>query len=250
MTEAAVRRDIAYAASETGPLTMDVYRPADAGDSPLPAIILAGGFPDAGVSLTLGCTSKQMEMVISWAQLIAATGICAVAYTKQNPSRDLVRLVHYLRADGTKLGIVGDRVGLWAASGNVPVALSLLMRGSAATVACAALLYGFMLDAPGHTAVADAAAAWKFANPAAGKSVADLRPGVPLLVVRAGADQFAGLNDTIDRFVVSALAHDVPLTLVNHAGAPHAFDLMDASEASRRVIRQVLAFLREHLRVS
>jgi len=96
--------------------------------------------------------------------------------------------------------------------------------------------------------VADAARTWKFVNATAGKSVADLRADVPLLVVRAGGDQFAGLNHALDRFVAGALARDLPLTVVNHAGAPHAFDLFDPSEASRLVIQQILWFLRHNMR--
>jgi len=247
MTRAVVRRDIEYAASDAGSLAMDLYRPHDAGDSPLPAVIIVGGFRDAGMTQTLGCAHKDMEMVISWAQLIAASGLAAIAYTKQDPADDLARLTAYVRAHGSQLGVNSERIGLWAASGNVPVALSLVMRDSASAIACAALAYGFMLDIGDSTIVADTARAWRFANPVAGKSVADLRSDVPLLVVRAGADQFAGLNDTIDRFVAGAVARDFPVTLVNHAGAPHAFDLDDPSDRSRAVIRTILAFFQEHL---
>jgi hypothetical protein len=141
----------------------------------------------------------------------------------------------------------GSRIGLYAASGNVPVALSLLMRPAAAPVRCAALCYGFMLDLDGSTAVAEAAKTWRFANPCEGRSVADLEAGVPLLVIRAGADAFEGLNQSVDAFVRHALDRNLPLTLVNHARAPHAFDLEDSSEATRTVIRQILAFLQFHL---
>ena len=68
--------------------------------------------------------------------------------------------------------------------------------------------------------------------------------------MRAGRDEFPHLNETIDRFVIKALARNLPVTLVNHAEAPHAFDLLQDSETSREVIRQILAFLRFHLGVS
>jgi len=38
-----------------------------------------------------------------------------------------------------------------------------------------------------------------------------------------------------------------PITLVNHAEGPHSFDLLDDSETSRRIIRQVLDFLTSQL---
>src|SRR5262249_10345025 len=105
MTSAAVDRDIEYATSAAGPLTMDLYRPRDTAAVPHPAVIMVGGFPDVGVTLTLGCTSKEMEMVISWAQLIAASGMIAIAYTKQDPSGDVVRLIDYVRTHAASLGV-------------------------------------------------------------------------------------------------------------------------------------------------
>lgn len=67
-------------------------------------------------------------------------------------------------------------------------------------------------------------------------------------VVRAGRDDFAGLNATIDAFVAHALALNRPVSLVNHDSAPHAFDIADDSDVSREIIRQIIAFLRFHLR--
>jgi dienelactone hydrolase len=247
MAAIAVRRDVEYAASDAGPLTMDLYVPPRASAAaPAPAVILVGGYPDAGVPLTLGCTSKDMEMVISWAQLLAASGLIAIAYTKQDPARDTARLVAHVRAHASALGIDANRIGLLASSGNAPVALSLVM-GDAPRLACAVFVSGFLLDGPESTAVADAAAMWKFANPTRGRTVGDVRSDVPLLIVRAGADQFAGLNAALERFVAGALERDLPLTVINHPGAPHAFDLFDPSEASRGVIREILRFFATRL---
>lgn len=95
--------------------------------------------------------------------------------------------------------------------------------------------------------VAEAAKQFGFVNPCAGKSVDDLLQDVPLFIVRAGQDQFPHLNEMIDRFVARALARNLPVTVVNHAAAPHAFDLMHDSETSREIIRQMLAFMRFHL---
>jgi hypothetical protein len=57
-----------------------------------------------------------------------------------------------------------------------------------------------------------------------------------------------GLNDALDRLVSKMLTWNTPVTLVNHASGPHAFDLFDDSDISREIIRQTLAFLRFHLR--
>ncbi len=112
---------------------------------------------------------------------------------------------------------------------------------------CAVLCYGYMLDRDGATSVADAAKQWGFANPTAGKLVADLRRDVPLLLARAGRDQMPGLNETLDRCVIQMLSDNLPVTLVNYSVGPHAFDIVDDTPMSREVIRWILAFLQFHL---
>jgi hypothetical protein len=72
---------------------------------------------------------------------------------------------------------------------------------------------------------------------------------MPLLFARAGRDQFAGLNDAMDGVIAAGLARNLPVSMVNHPGGVHAFDLEEDSEASRGIIRQVLSFLRQHLEV-
>jgi acetyl esterase/lipase len=133
-----------------------------------------------------------------------------------------------------------------AFSGHVPNALSLLMRARQ-SVACAVLCYGYMLDLEGSTSVADAAAMFRFVNPCAGRSVADLPVDTPLFIARAGHDETPRLNEALDRFVTAALAHNLPITLANHAAGPHAFDIIQDSAASRQIITQILAFLRNNL---
>lgn len=76
----------------------------------------------------------------------------------------------------------------------------------------------------------------------------DLPQDLPLMVVRAGQDAVPGVNTSIDHFVAAALARNLPVTVTNHATAPHSFDLLDDTETFREVIRQILAFLRFHLR--
>ena len=51
----------------------------------------------------------------------------------------------------------------------------------------------------------------------------------------------------LDRFLVKALTCNLPITLVNHSVAPHAFDLFHDSETSREIITRILAFLQFHL---
>ena len=113
-------------------------------------------------------------------------------------------------------------------------------------ITCAVFCCGYMLDLHGATSVADMQKIYPFANPCAGKSIDDVRRDVPMLVVRAGQDQF-GVNESLDSFIGAALDKDLPVRLINHAGAPHAFDLFDDSEATREIIREILRFMQFHL---
>jgi hypothetical protein len=262
MERALVRKDVVYRTTGAGSQTLDVYSPADAADGiRRPAVVLVAGYNDVGYEKMLGCRFKEMAMSVSWGQLIAASGIVAIAYTNREPAGDLDALLQHVREHSASLGIDAQRIGVWACSGNVPLALSALMRDTTTPgpkgpglqddarlgLRCGALLYGYMLDLDGATGVAEAAQMFRFTNPNAGRSLDDLPPDLALFIVRAGQEQFPHLNESIDRFVAKALALNRPITLVNHATGPHSFDLLEDSEASREVIHQVLDFLRAQL---
>ena len=139
------------------------------------------------------------------------------------------------------------RIGDIAVSGNVPTALTTIVKDASRTPACTVFGYGCLLDLDGATDVADAARQFGFANPSVGRAVADLRRDVPLLITRAGRDRFPAMNASIDSFIRQALVENLPLTFVNHAEGPHALDLFDDSRTSRDIVRQTLRFLRQHL---
>jgi len=242
------QRDVAYRVTEAGTLDMDLYSPPDSkSGARRPAVVFVLGFSDLGAEKILGCQFREMESYVSWARLVAASGMVAITYTNREPAPDLRALLQCVRQNAESLGVDEARIGVWACSGNVPLALSLLMQEGSDHLRCAALLYGYTMDLDGSTGVAEAARTRGFVNPCAGKSLEDLSPDVPLFVARAGADKMPGLNEALDRFLVKALGRNLPVTFVNHATGPHAFDLFDDSETSRDVIRQVLRFLRCHL---
>ena len=243
-----VLRDVEYGGGDAGVLTMDIYYPPDfQSGARLPAVVVVAGYPDVGFELKVGCKFKEMGSFISWGRLMAATGLVAITYTNREPTTDLHALLQYVRRRAAPLGIDENRIGVWACSGNVPLALSVLMQEGNDYLKCAVLCYGIMLDLDGSTHVAEAAKVWGFVNPCAGKSVDDLPQGLPLFIVRAGQDQMPHLNETIDRFMVKALICNLPITFKNHPTAPHAFDLLHDSETTREIIRQILAFMQFHL---
>jgi hypothetical protein len=239
-----VQLDVAYKAGDPA-LTLDVYSPPGGnGGAPVPAVVIVLGYPDVGVPHIFGCQFKEMGMSVSWARLMAASGMAAIVYTTRNPATDIQAVVQHIRQNAAGLGVDDHRRGMFAASGNVVVALSALMQDP--DLRCAALLYGFTLDLEGSTAVAEAARMFGFVNACAGRSVDDLPGHIPLFVVRSGKDQFTGLNRTLDGFLMKALERNLPVSFVNHATGNHGFDLDDDSDTSGEIVKQILAFLRFH----
>jgi hypothetical protein len=245
--EAVIVRSENYGSDGDGDLAMDVYYPPDTNEATRhPAVVIVAGYPDPGVERALGCKFKDLGSTVSWGRLIAASGVVAIAYVNREPAKDAGELLRHVRRNAASLGIDENRIGLWASSGNVPLALSLLME-TPDGLECAVLCYGYTLDLDGATGVADAARQWGFVNPCAGRPVEDLPKDVPLFVVRAGRDSFSRLNETLDRFFVEALRFNLPVTCVNLPEAPHAFDLFVDGDDTSAVVRAVLAFLRSRL---
>ena len=234
-----VRRDVAYTLPADAESTMDVYSPPGRTASDrTPAVVLVSGFPGA---------VKRIGSFVSWAELMAASGLVAITCATKEPVTDMQTVLGYVREHAASLGIDGNRMGLWACSGHVPNALSILAHPERGYLLCAAFCYGFMLDLDGSTAVADAAKQYGFANPGSSRTFEDLPRDTPLFVARAGRDESPGLNTALDAFVAKALRDNRRVTLVNHATGPHAFDIVHDSPATRDVIRQILAFMKSHL---
>jgi acetyl esterase/lipase len=248
METVVVRRDVEYGSRDGVRLTMDLYYPPQGQASERsPAVIIVAGYSGALEPRPVDRAYKDLGWTVSMAQLIAVSGMVAIVYTNRDPVGDLHALLADLREHAASLLVDDTRVGVLAVSGNVPTALAAVTRDMSRPPACAVFGYGYMLDLDGATDVAEAAARWRFANPCAGRTLSDLRPDVPLLVARAGKDQFAGLNASIDAFVSHAMAANLPLTVINHPDGPHAFDLFDDSPASRAIVRAWLGFRQQHL---
>jgi hypothetical protein len=232
-----VTRGHAYRREDDEDLVIDVYAPEDR-RGPRPAVVCVMGYPDRGMRAFFGCNAKDMGSYDSWARLCAVTGITAVTYACRQPLTDARLVLAEVRRHAAAWEIDASRMAVWSCSGNVPAALAVL-AAEGDSIAAAALLYGYMLDLDGATDVANAASTFKFQNPGVAGGVHAL-PVVPTLVVRAAADEMPGLNASIDRLV--AASEGRPITLIDHPG-PHAFDVAEASEASRQTIRTVLEFL-------
>jgi len=239
MDDVVVRQGIRYQPAADG-LLMDVYcPPAGAADTRAPVVVIVFGYPDPQSGI------RMFGPMTSWARLMAASGMAAVLYGTNAPADDVHALLGYLRANAGSLGIDDRRIGLFATSANVSVALSALMGDP--KIACAAFLYGYTFEAPGSTAFADASKQYGYVDATAGRTIDELPTEIPMCVIRAGLEQFPGVNAALDHFAASALARNMPLTFVNHATGAHGFDVDDNREAARRVVRQLVEFLRLNL---
>ncbi len=210
-----------------GELPFDLYRPEGSGKRA--AVVFVFGIPDPGAIAFFGAPFKDWQSYVDWGRLVAASGLVAVLYQNREPG-DVSALFAHLRAHEDELGLDGRYV-VFAASGHGPQGLWTIAHER---VAGAALVYPYTLD------VAAEAAAMHFAAPPV--TVEEL-PRVPLLVVRAGRDATPNLNAKLDAFVAAARARDLPVTVVEHAEGPHAFDIVDDTPRSREVIDEILAFL-------
>jgi acetyl esterase/lipase len=221
-----VRAGLEYAAAAGRELALDVYRPAG---RPLtervPAVLLVHG--EADPALLRGV--RGWGQYTGWGRLLAGEGLAGVTFehraiAEAGPEAvvgEVLAALTAVRERAGELGLDPDRLALAGFSAGAPLS-GLALDKAPGRLRCAALCYG-----PLHHL--------------------DPRPGLPpLLVVRAGLDR-PELNRTIDQFVAAAAARDVPVELVHQPDGHHGFDTVDDTDASRAVIRRVLAFLRDHL---
>jgi hypothetical protein len=210
-----------------GELPFDLYRPE--GEGKRAAVVFVFGIPDPGAVAFFGAPFKDWQSYVDWARLVAASGMIAVLYQNREPA-DVSALFAHLRAHEDELGLNG-RYLVFAASGHGPQGLWTIAHEQ---VGGAVLLYPYTLD------VAAEAAAMHFAAPPV---TVDELPRVPILVVKAGRDATPNLNAKLDAFIAAVRASDRPVSLVEHAEGPHAFDIVDDSPRSREVVDEILAYL-------
>ena len=210
-----VTRDVVYARGDLGPLKMDLYRPRSSSTGSRPAAVVFVNIVGERGSRPFRAT----EIYRSWARLLAAHGIAGVVIDSEaaHAAENLGQSIEHLRKNGAGLGIDGDRLGVWACSANVTIALPYLMTAAPEAVRTAVIYYG-------------------------SGEVTRIRPDFPLLYVMA-SDDFDGLIANERKLWDRARAEGAPWTTVVGRALPHAFDALDESEASRRLVLQTVDYL-------
>ncbi|MBI4810424.1 MAG: tetratricopeptide repeat protein [Ignavibacteriales bacterium] len=244
MEKIQVQRGITYKSTDSAKLTMDVYYPPDMKtNEKLPVVILVLGYSNNVFKTKL----KDMEPYISWAELIAASGMVTITYETTQPASDVEDLITYVRQNASSLKIDENNIGIWSCSANVLTALSILSNERREYIKCAALYYGLMLtpDQKFRDSIKALTKQVNFSVEGIDR-IKYLHKDLPLFIVRAGKDMEV-FNKIIDYFVPMAVAESVPLTFVNHAEGRHGFDLYDDNDKSRNIIKETLSFLKFYL---
>jgi dienelactone hydrolase len=232
MHRAKVRRNVVYSRSPR--LQMDVYRARNARGR-LPAVLL-GGPPG------LGRTSGQK---VGWAQLIAASGLSAVAFdirsdgrlqSPRNPALDVQSAIAYVRSHSKRLGIDPNR--LCTLGFSAPWHLWATMRDPQSWLRCTVAYYEPLdLQTP---ALGDEFSALAYLRRSPGSIP-------PMLVVKAGRDANQGINESIDRFAAAASELHADVRVITYAEARQGFDLGPKTARTRSIMRETLRFLKARL---
>ena len=140
-----------------------------------------------------------------------------------------------------------NRLCVFGASANTLAAQS-LMENDDLKIKCGILYYGILLTPDlKYFAAIDSAANmygfyWKDLRP-----ITSIPSNIPLLVTKAGKDQFEIVTKTTDHFVSEAIKSDAELTYIHYPEGQHDFDILDNTKTSKLIIRQTIDFLTTHL---
>lgn len=92
----AVRYEVSYSSTATDGRLMDIYAPSEDA-APRAAIVIASGYPAAGLRHYAGCSPRALASITSWAQLLASEGLAAITYDAVEPTTDVRSVLALLR---------------------------------------------------------------------------------------------------------------------------------------------------------
>jgi len=239
---------IVYQSTKGLDLKADIYLPPEGQEREIfPLVILVNDYPDSRINYYWGRDQKDMELFVSWGELIAASGIAAVTYQTEFSHSETDSLISFLNKNAKTYKIDMNRICVFGASANT-LAVQSLMENDNYKIKCAILYYGILLT-PDHKfyATIDSAASM------VGFYWSDLRPitsiplDIPLLVTQAGKDIHQIVTETTDHFVSEAIKSNAHLTYIYYPEGQHDFDILDNTKTSKLIIRQTIDFMNTYL---
>jgi dienelactone hydrolase len=206
-----VTKDVVYGRADTTTLRMDVYRPEGPASTRRPALVF--------FNRAFGA-ERSGEFYAAWARAVASRGLVAILPDLRGGTEgaDFTILVRHLVDHGSVIGVDPGAISAYAGSGNVFAALPVLEDPAMTAVKSAVIYYG---AAP----------------------VRDFRLDLPVLFVRAGLDR-PDVNRSISELATAAVAQNAPVSLLNHPGGYHAFEMYNDDDATRAVMEETIAFVR------
>jgi hypothetical protein len=196
-------------------LYMDVYYPPDFNfQKKLPAVIL---FSDHRTMVDRGSN-------VSWAQLIAASGMVAIAYQGTiEYEQDFVDLAHCVKKRASFLGVDSRKIGILASmAGIVKFAETISKRSEdiPLRIRCAVCLTGRVPEPS------------KF------------NPDFPILLLNAGQGHYL---ETVERFAAEAGDFGIDIEILDYPEGIHKFDVRQDTPRSKEIIEQTIAFYQNEL---
>jgi len=241
-------KGIIYHSGEGIKLKLDLYTPPHINKNKrLPIVILINGHPDSVTNNDLGVNHKDLGYVVSWSELIAASGMIAVTYETEKSHFETDTLIRYLQKNAETYNIDLNRMAIFGCSANTLTALS-LMQESSYMIKCAIFYYGILLtpDQKYFNKI-DSAAKEYGCYRADLREIKKIPKEIPLFIVRAGKDEFQIVKETTDYFVSEIIKLNIPFTFINYAEGQHDFDVLDDTPTSKEIIKQTIDFMQIHL---
>lgn len=200
-----------------------------------PCVIFVSGF--ASINFRLVQAYKD------WAKLMAVNGLIGVVYETNSPSVDFDKLTEYLTMNCKTLHVDKNKIGIWSASGNSLLALNKVNASS--QFKCHSIYYG--LTTTINSQYLNEVKEMSKKNGFVFLVEAEYISKVPTLIIRAGKDSWTTILNSIDEFVRLLLSRNIPFELVNYPEGQHAFDMLDNTEESKRIINLTVEFFKREL---
>jgi len=141
-----------------------------------------------------------------------------------------------------------DQIGIWTCSGNTPTAITFILENKFDYIKCSVIYYGLILaEGWEHLAYWDSIATSRLVITPRMNWESEINTSTPLLIVRAGSEQYPYLNQGIDEFLIKANEKNLPITFANFPEGHHGFDFKDDNDKSREIIKFTLRYFEMHL---